>query len=101
MGVVILLIATYFAPSIIAGCRSHKNTGGISVLNILLGWLLIPWVLALVWSLSNQEEYRAFREVSAGKTRLTVSDQITNGLQLILVTSVLILGLILTLAILG
>lgn len=41
-----------FLPSIIAFARRHHNRIAILVLNVLLGWTLIGWVLALVWSLT-------------------------------------------------
>ena len=49
----IILAALYFLPAIIAGSRSHVNAGAITVLNLLLGWTLIGWVAALVWSFTN------------------------------------------------
>jgi hypothetical protein len=43
----------YFLPSIIAFVRSKRDAVSILVLNIFLGWTLIGWVVALVWSLKN------------------------------------------------
>jgi hypothetical protein len=42
----------YFLPSIVAGARAHQSTAAIFVLNLLLGWTVIGWVVALIWSLS-------------------------------------------------
>lgn len=52
---VLLLFAcvVYFAPSINAKIRRHPRPAGIVCLNILLGWTLIGWALALVWSYSG------------------------------------------------
>jgi Superinfection immunity protein/Short C-terminal domain len=47
-----VLLFPYFLPTIIAILRRKANTGGIFVLNLLLGWTLIGWIGALVWSLS-------------------------------------------------
>ena len=47
-----VLLFPYFLPTIIAILRRKANTGGIFVLNLLLGWTLIGWIAALVWSLS-------------------------------------------------
>lgn len=44
------LIALYFVPGIVALARSHHNATAIVALNLLLGWTLIGWVVALVWS---------------------------------------------------
>ncbi|MBY0379424.1 MAG: superinfection immunity protein [Burkholderiales bacterium] len=43
----------YFLPSIIANLRNHKNTTAIFVLNLLLGWSLLGWIICLVWSFTN------------------------------------------------
>lgn len=40
----------YFLPAGIAVLRNHQNALAISVLNLLLGWSLIGWIAALVWS---------------------------------------------------
>ena len=47
-----VLLFPYFLPTIIAILRRKANAGGIFVLNLLLGWTLIGWIGALVWSLS-------------------------------------------------
>jgi len=43
----------YFLPSILAFARNKRDTGAILVLNILLGWTVIGWVIALVWALKH------------------------------------------------
>lgn len=43
----------YFLPTFIAYRRRHKNRTAILVLNIFLGWTLIGWIVALVWSFAN------------------------------------------------
>lgn len=45
-----VLIAIYFLPAVIANCKRKKNSGAILVLNIFLGWTVIRWIAALVWS---------------------------------------------------
>ena len=40
----------YFLPSIIAIARSKRDTTSIVLLNLLLGWTAIGWVIALVWA---------------------------------------------------
>jgi hypothetical protein len=42
----------YFLPAIIAGRRKHPNATAITVLNLILGWTLLGWVVALVWALT-------------------------------------------------
>jgi hypothetical protein len=42
--------AIYFLPAIVAWCRGHRNEYAIGILNMLLGWTFIGWVIALVWA---------------------------------------------------
>ena len=44
------VILSYFVPAVNALLRGHKNAGAITALNLLLGWTLIGWVAAFVWS---------------------------------------------------
>lgn len=49
----ILLAFLYFIPTIIAVKRDHPSYLAIFAVNLILGWMLIGWVIALVWSLSG------------------------------------------------
>lgn len=40
----------YFLPSIISYEKKKKNSQAILTLNLLLGWTLIGWVVAIVWA---------------------------------------------------
>ncbi len=53
IGLLIILAALYFLPSLIAKLRGHHSTGAIFVLNLLLGWTFLGWVGALVWSFTG------------------------------------------------
>lgn len=44
----------YFLPYIIG--RNKRNSSSIFWLNLLLGWSLIGWVVALVWAVSKDPE---------------------------------------------
>lgn len=54
----------YLAPACIAVLRSHKNTMAICTLNLLLGWTVLGWIGALVWSMTanirTPEQQREF-----------------------------------------
>ena len=50
MVLAISIIIAYFLPTIIAVLRKHKNWLAIFIVNILVGWTFIGWVVALVWS---------------------------------------------------
>lgn len=51
---VLLILAVYFLPSIIAGRRQHTSVAGIFVVNFFLGWTFLGWVGALAWSVSGK-----------------------------------------------
>ena len=51
--ILIVAAAAYFLPSIFAWTRNHPSKWGIIALNILLGWTLLGWIIALIWSLSS------------------------------------------------
>jgi hypothetical protein len=46
----VLLVAIYFVPTLNAHLRKHHNENAILVLNFFLGWTILGWVVALVWS---------------------------------------------------
>ncbi len=52
LGVLIL----HFLPTVIAGLRHHHNTLAIFMLNLLLGWTGIGWIIAFIWSLTAVRE---------------------------------------------
>jgi hypothetical protein len=43
----ILLVALYFAPTIVALSRKVTNRGSVAVINVFLGWTMVGWVVAL------------------------------------------------------
>lgn len=43
----------YFLPTVIVWFRRHPNGLAIYLLNLFLGWTLIGWVIALVWSCTS------------------------------------------------
>lgn len=46
--IIILMIALYFLPTIVAWNR--KKPDGPIVINLFLGWTFIGWVIALAWA---------------------------------------------------
>jgi hypothetical protein len=52
-----LCIIPYFLPTIVAALRNHPNAGAIFVVNFLLGWTLLAWILCLVWAASSTNRY--------------------------------------------
>jgi hypothetical protein len=45
-------LAIYFAPSIVAINRSHRQRAPIIALNLFLGWTLVGWVISLAMASS-------------------------------------------------
>jgi hypothetical protein len=48
----VVCLALYFLPTIIGWHK--RNAGAIFVLNLLLGWTLVGWIIALVWALTAE-----------------------------------------------
>jgi hypothetical protein len=53
-----LLALVYFATTWVALVRGHPNGVPIFLVNLLLGWTLLGWVAALVWSTLHFERRR-------------------------------------------
>ena len=51
-----IIVGLYMLPTIIAYRRKHQNKIAILALNLFLGWMLVGWVGALVWSVINHKE---------------------------------------------
>lgn len=54
---IILLILIYFIPFFVALIRQHNQSFAIGMLNLLLGWSIIGWVVALVWACIETANY--------------------------------------------
>ncbi len=46
----------YLLPWAIAATRNKSNTAAIALINLLLGWSLVGWVVALVMSVSSEPQ---------------------------------------------
>lgn len=55
----VVMIVIYFVPLMVAVRRDMQKVAGVAVLNILLGWTLIGWVIALVWAVSGERRRSA------------------------------------------
>lgn len=47
------VVPIYLLPGIFAIIRKHPNVAPILVVNVLLGWTLVGYVVALAWSLTH------------------------------------------------
>lgn len=57
--ITLIVLLCYFLPTI-AGIRK-RNASAIFILNLLLGWSIIGWVIALVWAMTKDTEHHAGR----------------------------------------
>lgn len=55
----LLLVVVYFIPCWVAINRNHNSQMAIGVLNILLGWTVLGWIIALVWSCTSNVKVTA------------------------------------------
>ncbi len=47
------MTAAYFFPTIVAFAVGNPNALAIGILNFLLGWSVIGWVVALIWAVKK------------------------------------------------
>lgn len=59
--ILLVMLAIYLFPTIVASGRGHRSAGAVFALNLLLGWTFVGWVIALVWALTYQGEPRVTR----------------------------------------
>jgi len=50
IALIALFGAIWFLPVIVAWARGHHNTLAIFMTTLLLGWMGLPWVIALIWA---------------------------------------------------
>jgi hypothetical protein len=50
----VLGVLLYILPSLVAHKRKHSQLTAIIVLNVLLGWTMLGWVIALVWACAER-----------------------------------------------
>ena len=73
--IILILIIPYFIPSVIAFVRKHHNSAAILILNILLGWTIIGWIVCLVWSLTSKQMNQTINITTASpQSRLPESE---------------------------
>lgn len=53
---IVIGLLVYLVPTFIAVQREHRNQVAIVALNILGGWTLLGWLVALCWSLYAHDD---------------------------------------------
>lgn len=54
-------LAFYFLPTGIAMLRNHPNILPIFLVNFLLGWICLGWIIALIWSVTAIDSHKHYR----------------------------------------
>lgn len=67
------MLLFYFIPSILGW--NKRNSGAIIILNLLLGWTLIGWVVALIWALTNDSPARQIVYIEKKKEKKKNSEK--------------------------
>ena len=49
-------LIVYFLPSMVAHDRKHHNKEAIFLLNLLLGWTVLGWVIAAIWAVTKDKQ---------------------------------------------
>ncbi len=53
---VLLIVAIYMLPTLIAYARDIPARQTITVLNIVAGWTLIGWIVCFIWALMAETQ---------------------------------------------
>lgn len=53
--VLVFLGLIYWLPGVVAVARGNKQSLSIIILNTLLGWTVLGWIVALIWACANKE----------------------------------------------
>jgi Superinfection immunity protein len=56
----LILAGLYFLPTLIASGRHLPERGAIGVFNLLLGWTIIGWLIALLWAITAPAPYAVY-----------------------------------------
>jgi len=54
--ILLLCFCGYFLPTIIAWKRNHNNENPICLVNFFFGWTIVGWIIALIWSFTDNVE---------------------------------------------
>lgn len=52
LSVALTSLLLYFLPVIIAFVRGHESRWGIFLMTLFLGWTMLFWMWAIIWSVS-------------------------------------------------
>lgn len=82
----LIMIALSFIPFIIALCRKHNDTLLIFLVVFFLGWTIIGWIIAFIWSLSSNVQGVAMTNHPVSKSLTDKLNELTMLLNKKLIT---------------
>ena len=50
---VIAVVVAYLIPTVMAISRKHRSVAAIAFVNVVLGWSVVGWLWAMIWSLTG------------------------------------------------
>ncbi len=56
-----VIVLIYFLPTVVALARGHLSALAIFFLDLFLGWTLIGWLVALIWSSTGNTTANLYR----------------------------------------
>lgn len=66
ISLIITFVAIYFLPTFVGYKKNNFNA--IFILNLLLGWTLIGWVVALVWASTKEKSNLVLDKMESKKS---------------------------------
>ncbi len=66
----LLVIALYLLPTIVAISRKMPNMGSTIVINVLLGWTFVGWIIALAMACGSQHR---------GQPQIIIQNNVAHG----------------------
>lgn len=57
------MLVIYLLPALIAYGRGHNSAHAIAALNVLIGWTVLGWLWAAIWSLTGNTARRVHGRV--------------------------------------
>lgn len=73
----IFALLVYFLPTMVASSREIRASGGVFVLNLLLGWTFLGWVIALVWAVAGERKASAAQAPQGSRVEPTIDPRPT------------------------
>lgn len=74
MEFIIIGLLVYFLPAIIAAIKKKRNLAAIIILNILTGWTFIGWIIALIWSITSDNNQNLSVNVNSAPMRSDIEE---------------------------